>query len=566
MLLELQIENFVIIKKERIAFSRGMNVISGISGAGKTILVKALKLLSGERAALDLVGPWGGRAVVEGFFRISPQVLDPVIHDAAPQAADDNGELAALRVLDASGENRCYLNGRVVTLQLFRKVMEPLMEIAGQEGLSTLSRPETRTAILDQFGGCEEIRNEFADALGKAKELGNRLIALKSGEAERRDRLDLITYQLNEIGRLDLAPGETARMEEEHRLLSNLNSVRDAVTAARSDLYEDENSLSDRLGQILHSLESLDLSSSSRISGSIDALGKAADFVEEAAFTLRDLAGELSADPDRLEQVEQRLDQIHTLLRRYGPTEEDLLAFVRGLEEEQAAMSLDENDVETLEARLEELNHAARDLGLRLHSARLKAGQKLSRLVNAILSDLQMKEVTFKAGPHDLPDGDALASATRLGLSRVDFLAATNKGMKPGRVDRIASGGERSRILLALLSSVGADCGTPIMVFDEIDENVGSRLGLVVGRILKNLGRNHQVITVTHIAPIAAMGSVHHKVEKKSTRGATFVAVRRLDEEKRIQELAEMLAGPSPSRDVLREALTILQKEKEQGG
>jgi len=564
MLLELQIENFVIIRKERISFSPGMNVVSGASGAGKSILVKALKLLSGERAALDLVGPWGGRSVVEGVFRIDPELLEPVINEAAPLAADENGELVALRLLDASGENRCYLNGRAVTLQSFRSVMEPLMEIAGQEGLSILSQPETRTDILDRYGGCEKTRNDYSLALHEAKLLRERLDALRSGAADRRERLDLITFQLDELHGLAIIAGETVRLEEEHRLLSNLHRIREVAERAGNDLYEGDSALADRLGEILRSIESLDLASSSRVARSIEALGKAVESVEEAAFNLRDLLGELNADPDRLEQVEQRLDQIHTMLRRYGPTEADLLDITARLEEERAGMSTEASSIEEIEAQLEERSRACLDLGNRLHRARLKAGQKLSREVNTVLGSLQMEEVTFQAGPLDLPEENALASATKLGLSRVDFLAATNRGMKPGRVDRIASGGERSRILLALLSSVGSDCGTPIMVFDEIDENVGSRLGLVVGRILKKLSREHQVITVTHIAPIAAMGEIHHKVEKSTAEDATMVAVRRLDDENRVQELAEMLAGPSPSREVLQEAYTILNMEREQ--
>jgi len=563
MLLELQVANFILLRKETIPFASGLNIISGASGAGKTIVVKALKLLSGDRASSELIGPFGTRTIVEGYFRLDPERFaalagnaDFVADTASP--GDQEGEFVALRTLDASGDNRCYLNGRAVTLQFYRRVMGPIMEIAGQEGFSALARPGERAAILDRYADSEGIRAEFAQALQEARTLRERLRALRAGAAERRDRADLLTFQIGEIARLGLERGETARIREEHRLLSSLGQVRDALGAGRQDLYEGDGSVADRIGAVLRSLETLPASGEGRLEECAEALRKSLASIEDAAFIMRDLQEELDADPERLAAVEQRDSEIQRILHRYGPTEDDLFVFLEHLEEEYARINVSAEDLENLEAELAgKIDRIAR-LGRKLDKTRRHAARSLSAEVGENLGLLLMREVRFTVDVGEPCFDDILETASASGPSAIRFLVASNPGTKAAPVERIASGGERSRIFLALLSALGRCSGTPLMIFDEIDENVGSRLGTVVGDMLNGLGSGHQVIAVTHIPAIAARGALHHKVDKTVAQKSAFVTVRRLEGKARALEVAEMLAGPSPPETAVKEALRVL--------
>ncbi len=558
MLIELQLANFVLVREERVAFSRGLNIVSGASGSGKTILVRALGLLSGDRASGDLIGQFGQRAVVEGFFRLDPDRLSHALEKAAPLAQNADGELVALRVLDATGENRCYLNGSAVTLQTFRSVMGPIMEITGQEGMSALSSGAERARLIDRYAKCRELAAEFATALGATRALDAKLSELHKGAAERRDRVDLLTFQIGEIRKLALDRGEIARLEDEHCLLGSLEDVQEALTSGRHRLYEGDDSVADILGSVIRSLESLPIADESRIAECLDALRKALAPVEEAAFAMRDIQEELNADPERLSLIDQRLSEINRILVRYGPTEADLFAFQQKIDEDLQAINITDEDLESLARDLDDQRAALVKLGRKLDRDRRRAGEKLAALVNTNLGKLLMKEVRFSVSV-DSPDWKNLpAAASASGPSRVRFMAATNPGIEPSPVEKIASGGERSRILLALLSALGRCCGTPSMTFDEIDENVGSRLGSVMGDLLVSLSENIQVIAVTHIPAVAARGETHNKVEKSIARKTTTVAVRALSGGERIRELAEMIAGPSPSRSAVDEAQRIL--------
>jgi len=563
MLLELQVANFVLLKKETIPFSRGLNIISGASGAGKTIVVKALKLLSGDRASSEMIGPFGTKALVEGFFRLDPERLadfadDAAFDDAARAGGDETCELAALRTLDASGDNRCYLNGRAVTLQYYRRVMGPLMEIAGQEGFSALARSGERAAILDRYGGCESIRAEFGHALQEARELREKLQALREGASERRDRSDLLSFQINEIKQLDLERGETARIREEHRLLSSLGQVREVLAAGRQDLYEGDGSMADRIGAVLRSLEALPSAGEGRLRECADALQKSLASIEDAAFIMRDLQEELNADPERLAAVDHRYSEIQRILHRYGPTEDDLLGFLERLEEEYSRINVSEEDLGNLATELDKKTDRVVRLGRKLDKARRRAAAGLSAEVGENLERLLMREVRFAVTADEPSWDDILESAAASGPSPVRFLVAANPGIKAAPAERIASGGERSRIFLALLSALGRCSGTPLMVFDEIDENVGSRLGKVVGGMLNGIGDSRQVIAVTHLPAIAAMGALHHKVDKTVEQKKAVVTVKRLEGKARALELAEMLAGPSPPETAVKEALRVL--------
>jgi DNA repair protein RecN (Recombination protein N) len=560
MLLELQLENFILIKREAVPFGNGLNIVSGASGAGKTILVKALGLLSGERASSDLIGPFGKKAILEGFFRIDPARLARTLKDAVPDADDGSGELVALRTLDVSGDNRCYLNGRAVTLQSFRRVLAPLLEISGQESLPVLASSTIRAAMLDRYARCEELTTRFAAALKEGRGCEERLVSLREGASERRDKIDLLSFQIAEINRLDLSPGEVAAVEEEHRLLNSLEQVEETFASGRQNLYESDDSVADRIGAVLRSLEALPAFGEGRIGDCADALRKALASVEDAAFVMRDLQAGLSADPERLAEVERRLSDIHGTLLRYGPTEADFFEFLARIESDFAAVNISDDDLEALDADLAEKKKTVVALGKKLNRARSKASLQLASEVNATLGRLQMKEILFSIDLRKPDWEEILRTASAAGPGTVRFLVATNPGTGPAPVERIASGGERSRILLALLSALGKCSDRPAMIFDEIDENVGARLGGVVGDILLSLSEDLQVVAITHLSSIAARGALHNKVEKKLSKKGVTIRVRKLTGEARALEIAEMAVGPSPPPEAVKQALRELNE------
>jgi len=566
MLRELHVNNFILVESGTISFAEGLNIISGASGAGKTILVKALKLLLGERASAEMIGPHAKKATVEGFFRYAPEFLREKLEDAAPLAMDENGELVATRLLEGAGENRCYLNGRPVTLQIFRRVMIPLMEIATQEGQSLLARPDERAAILDRYAGTGELRRDFTRALQEARDFQAELARMRENAAERRDRIDLLTFQIGEIQKLGLEPGETDRLEEEHRLLRHATEVMEVLASGRRDLYEEDGSVTNRLGAVLRTLESLAIASEPRIAACIENLHQTLAAVEETAFAMRDLQEDLDADPERLDSVEERLSEIHRTLTRYGPTEADFFGFLQRLTDEHARINLTDQDLARLENELEAREARLARLGRELHRKRRSAATRLTKEITSNLGRLLMSTVTFSI-EQEVPDWNRLISnATAHGPSPIRFLVATHPGAKPAPVERVASGGERSRVLLALLSALGRCTGTPSMIFDEIDENVGSRLGPVVGGLLRSLSRDLQVITITHLPTIAALGDVHHKVEKTISKTGASVLVKELKGRSRTEEIAEMLSGPSPPEGAFKEAMRILKDHERSTG
>ncbi|MFQ5408126.1 MAG: DNA repair protein RecN [Anaerolineales bacterium] len=562
MLSELTIRDFAIIEELRVTFDRGFNVLTGETGVGKSIIIDAVELLLGGRADTMFVRAGCDTALVEGTFALHAALLEtigPVLEREALADAQHRDVLVVARELRTSGRNVSRINGRTVNLALLREIGSALIDIHGQSEHLSLLRVREHLHLLDRFAGLTEQRAEFAAVVRELQDVRGELDHLLESERDAARRADLLNFQINEITSAALTPGEDEELLAERTRLANaekLAALADEAIAAAAEGISVENELQpaavDMLGAVLKALEKL-ARIDSHLSEQHDQVQALVEQLSDVTHVVRDYRDSIEFSPQRLDEVEERLDLIRNLKRKYGDTIEEVVAFG-----EQARAGFDqiahaEERIEELKLREDELLREIGRLGAALTKARRAAGAQLSETVVAELADLRMEGAQFVADvahkPDDkngayLPDGEQVAfDAT--GLDKVEFLVAPNpgEGLKP--MVKIASGGETARLMLALKGVLARADRTPTLIFDEIDQGIGGRVGAVVGRKLWGLTGSHQVLCITHLPQLAGYGDAHFKVEKTVDGDRTRTHVRRLAHDAQVSELAEMLGVDS---------------------
>ncbi|MBI5367683.1 MAG: DNA repair protein RecN [Planctomycetes bacterium] len=570
MLIELEIRDFALIDNARVEFAPGLVVLTGETGVGKSLLLSALTFVLGEKASAAYLRAGAAETEVSALFRLPSSELARAVEAAAGLAPGEDGELLLRRVFTSSGANRCHLNGRPATVGMLKAVGELLLDIHGQHDHQSLLSPAPQLAVLDRFAEADEAREEFA-ARWREREARRRARAeLSAGDATRRERLELLRAQAEEIATAAPQSGELETLEREKRLLAGGEKLAAAVRSAYATLYEAEGAAVERLHGAQVDLE--------RAAGMDPELGGAAAALAEAAATAREVAGKLERyvegmrfDPRRREEVEDRLHLLRRLLARYGPTVEAALAQREALERECAELAGADERLGRIDAEIRGLDEELRTLGARLGERRRKAAAVLERGVTRGLKDLAMPEAEFRVefAPSGTADpaaaraggagGAAAPEGSSSGLERVEFCIAPNPGepLKPLR--RIASGGELARTMLAIKKVLAASDRIPVLVFDEIDANVGGRLGSVLARELAGIAGTHQVLCVTHMPQIAAAAHRHLRVAKASTDGRTVTSFEPLTGRARVLEIGEMIEGRPPSPTSVREAELLLR-------
>jgi DNA repair protein RecN (Recombination protein N) len=553
MLVQLSIRNVALIERVELELCAGFNVITGETGAGKSMLVDALSLVLGGRAQPDLVRSGADEAEVEALFEVAPGSRLAAKLDAAGIPCD--GELVIRRVVQSAGgagarsetRSRAYLNGRLSPVSLLVEIAAELCDIASQHESVSLTDPSTHAEYLDAFGGLQVERKRVAEQVDALATVARELEEVAAHQRGLGERENLLRSQIGEID--DLAPreGEETEIENERARLRNAERLKAASRGAAERLYDGDDAVCDVLARI-----ATDLGQAARVD---ESLAPHAGVVEQARADLADTARALArydesieASPERLAQVEERTFHLHRLLLKHGPTSADLLVRRTAFAHELESLANASDRVGRLEAekgrRLAEAGVAARELS---HKRR-DAAAALGEAIGAELSRLGMGrarvavEVTPTAAAADacLVDG---ARLTRTGIDRVEFLIAPNRGEEPRPLRKIASGGELSRALLAL-KRVLADQG-PIStyVFDEVDAGVGGAVAEVIGRAIDDIARHRQVVCITHLPQIAALAGAHFVAGKRESRGRTSASVRRLSPSERIEEIARMIGG-----------------------
>ena len=556
MLNELYIENFAIIDSLRITFSPGMNILSGETGAGKSIIVGAVTILLGDRASNDLIRSSAESAVVEAQFDIGGNEET----QAKLKEFDlyDGEELVITRTISRSGKNRISVNGRLATAAMLSSISESLVNICGQHAHQALVQKENHIDILDEFAGLGEEQSEYALLYGDYQALLRKREDLKRAGRDRESRGELLRFQLAEIEASDVKTGEDQALADEKRVLVNAEKLQRNAEDSYSLLYESEVSLLGELdrvrtmiGEIIHLDPSFSMDE-----GTMDGLYYG---LEEAAFTLRDYLGEINHDPRRLEEIDDRIELLGTLKRKYGGSIEAVLE-----RKDQVARELEEMD--HLEESLDGLNQdidrrkaELDELADNLSKKRKEAARLLEGAVKSELADLRMANATFA-----VHFADEIPTLHGKGFDEIEFYLSANRGEAPKPLSRVASGGELSRIVLALKKVLVHGGSAETVVFDEVDSGIGGAVAQVVGSKLKDIALRHQVICITHLPQIASFATTHFQVTKGVADDRTSAGVRTLDDDERIEEIARMLGGvdlTEKTREHAREMVRLSQED-----
>jgi DNA repair protein RecN (Recombination protein N) len=536
MLIALAIRDVVLVDRLDLAFDDGLSVLTGETGAGKSILLDALGLALGQRAEASLVRAGAEQASVTAEFSLPEQ--HPVLAMLASQGLPAEPALLLRRQLGRDGRSRAFINDEPVSVGLLRATGEALVEIAGQAGQRGLLEAALHRELLDGFGGLEREAAETAAAWRSWQDAAARRSEAEERLARARREEDFLRHAAAELAALKPEPGEAARLAEERALLMQGEKLVEALAAAQGHLGG-EGSADHQLAQAQRRLERIAERAGGRLTPLMEALDRAASELADATHQLRSLLAELDPDPARLERIEERLFALRGLARKHDRDPDALPALLADMTA--ALADLDDQsggfaELSRAEAAARATYHAAAEA---LHRARRAAAGRFDKQVMAELPPLKLERAKFRTRVEKLPEGQASAQ----GLDRVAFEIATLPGVEPGPLGKIASGGELSRLMLALKVVLAAADPVPTLIFDEVDAGVGGATATAVGERLKRLAKKLQVIVVTHSPQVAALGRHHWRVEKTSARGGLRTAVEPLDARGRREEIARMLSG-----------------------
>jgi len=551
MLRSLTIRDLAIIDELDVQFGPGLNVLTGETGAGKSIIAGALTLVLGGRAGADAVRSGCARATVDALFDVgaSPEAM-ALVEGLGYDAPD--GELLLTREIQDTGKSVARIGGRPATIGNLREVGDRLMDLHGQHEHQSLLSVRHHLDVLDAWGGTElaGTRDSVAELWGRMRDAERRLAGIATDERERLRLADLYRYQIRDIADAKLEPGEDGALSDELLRLRNTERLRQAVHTALQSLHGSDASA---LGLLASAGRDLDGASAvdPALQASAETVNAARFEIEEAARGLTRYLDELDADPHRLDAVQDRLDRISDLKRKYGPTIEEVLEFGRQAAQSLAAMESSDADAVALQAELDSCRVRFDAQCSALTDLRRAAAQRFAQLVGHELGELAMQRAGFQVSIEPAEPGPS-------GRDAVEFLLCTNPGEAFRPLARIASGGEISRVMLAIKSAAAATTPLPTMVFDEIDVGIGGRTADVVGHKLRHLARSAQVICITHLPQIAMVADSQYAITKSEASGRTVVRMSRLEPEDRVEELSRMIAGTEitdAAREHVRELL-----------
>ena len=560
MLLELKVSNFAIIDNVHIQFRDGLNILSGETGAGKSILLKSLGLLMGEKAQGDSVRTGADMAVIEGSFDLSDRHdIRARLNEMGIDTPDDH--MVVRRIVSAQNKSRVYINGAISTLGSLRDVVAPLVELTGStipliemtgqhENRHLMSR-SYHLDLLDQYAGVWKSRVEFAESYERLQTVRQAIETIRQESRNRAQRLDFLIYQRDEIKALDLRPGEEEEIENETKRIKNSSRLQKFATQTEDMLFNDDDSVTSRLHYVLQrvsEIRGIDPTLASRF----EPLSQAKTLINEVSYELRDYMKSLDAEPNRQEELEARLSSLRQLQKKYGSTANEILEALEVIEREIHQL---ENSDETLRENEQEAAKLVKFLSSKakdMHQRRENSARLLADGVNAELSDLNMKGVKFTVSV------EPLSELSSTGQSMVEFMTQSSKTDVARPMAKVASGGELSRILLAIKQVVGAGQHPRTYLFDEVDTGVSGPTAEKVGRKLHHIAKGQQVICVTHLPQVASFGDVHFYIHKSPSKKGVQTEVSKLEQPERVQEIARLLSGEKITKTSLAHAEQLL--------
>ncbi|ROQ89894.1 DNA repair protein RecN [Desulfosoma caldarium] len=560
MLSELLVHNFAIISRLHVAFEPGFTVITGETGAGKSILVGAVNLLLGGRASQEMIRTGADEATVEALFTFeSPDVLASRLRglDAEPST-----ELIIKRTVSRSGRNRVFINGRLATLAQLQALATGLISISGQHEHQILLNPEIHLDLLDQYGNLGATVAEVGKAYAEWTQRLDALKRLQRMKAQRQEQMDFLRFQLQELEAARLVPHEDEELQAERKRLQHAATLHDAAETAHRLLYRDHGSVLEKLGEIAKHLETIAHIDPAQ-KPALEHVEQARIHAEELSFLVQQYAGSIRFDPARLAEVEDRLAVLGRLAKKYGPTVADM---IQKRDELRKALGQDADvawEESALRKEAAEAEGRLRALAEDLSRKRQAVAEKLRGDVQDVLARLDLPEARFDVAfcaPSKDDANDFAGRVTAKGIDRVEFLLSANPGEDLKALAKVASGGELSRILLALKTLLSRQSEAETLIFDEVDTGIGGRTAELVGRQLQRLSERFQVLCITHLPQIACFGTHHYRVLKQTTGQTTQTAMARLSPQERVKELARMLGGVSITEKTLAHAREWLER------
>ncbi len=549
MLLNLTITNFAIIDRLEVQFDEGFNVLTGETGAGKSIILDAFGLLMGDRARPDLVRAGAAEATVEALFGLDGQ--DEIRQSFTESGFQVEEELVLRRIVQSGGRSRAYVNGSLVTLAQLQPLAEQLVTVCGQHEHQSLLRRNVHLAILDRYGALVEQVDAYRDSYRAMQTVAQQLERLEDAERDRQQRLDFLRHQSDEIEVAQLSPEEDESLLSERLLLQNAERLAGITRGGYEVLYDSNGAVCEILGGLKDNLQSV---------AEVDKeLAVLAESVQRSLFELEDVSEQLRSyldripfEPDRLEVIEERLTVLTRLKRKYAPNLSEIIQLKDDFDREITALENAGETRENFASELTSLTAKTRLLGESLSSARQHSARQLETKLLAELDDLVMPGASFKVA------FSSLAQPGHDGLERIEFMVSLNPGEPLMPLAKVASGGELSRLMLAIKRLAPEADSVPTVIFDEVDAGIGGAAATAVGRKLQAVSRSSQILCVTHLPQVAAFADHHHRVIKREIEGRTLTAMKLISGDERVQEMARMLGGAQVTEQTLLHAKELI--------
>lgn len=552
MLNQLTIRHYAIVEQLDLELKAGMTVITGETGAGKSIMLDALALTLGDRADKDVIQPGQDKAEISASFSINdnPEASQWL----AEQDYDADEECILRRIVNADGRSKAYINGNPVTLNELKQLGEMLVDIHSQHEHQSLMKTATHQRLLDDYCETRDLAAEVAEKAQTWQALNNKLQEIREAAEEHNARFELQQYQLKELDELALGEGEYPELEAEHQQLTHAETIVSTLQGAL-DLCRDsdEQNIQSALGQVLSLLDDLPYRSTA-VESAYEMLNTAMIQVEEAGAELNRAADSMEINPERLQEVDERLSAVHQLARKHHVKADELAAFHQDLKQQLSGASSADEQLAKLEKELAVLKQAYQSVAEKLSKERDKGAKTLSKAVNEQLARLDMKSASFSVALHKA----ASDKPSSKGNESIEFLVSTNPGQPPKPLIKIASGGELSRISLAIQVVTAQTSAIPSLIFDEVDVGIGGQVALSVGELLRKLGEKGQVLCVTHQAQVASQGNHHLYVSKSAGKSAISTKVEELSGEAKVTEIARMLGGDANNESSMAHARQMM--------
>ncbi len=547
MLTSLKIENVAIIESAAIEFGCGLNVLTGETGAGKSIVIDSINAILGERTSRDIIRTGAQSAKVYAVFEDVNERVRNFLDENGIDCED--GVLIINRTLSREGKNVCRINGAPVTVSMLREIGGELIDIHGQHDNQSLLSPEKHCGFVDSFAGNSDLIADYRKKYGRLCEIRSKLKKLTTDESSKSQRIDFLTYQIDELEKAEITIGERDELKARKSLINNSQKVIESLNIAYEALKADGagiDMITDAESEIANA------------SAYMETLGEASEKItdiryelEDIAETVRDAMTEVDFDPSELEDIDERLDLLYRLSKKYGDTEEEMLEYLEKARAELDNIAFSEERVKELQKQEKEALAETETAACKLTESRKTAGEKLSNAICSELEFLDMPNVRFVVKCNDI-------GLTENGKDEIEFLISANAGEEPKPLAKIASGGELSRIMLAIKNVLAETDGVDTMIFDEIDTGVSGRAAQKIAMKLRSASKGRQVICVTHLAQIAAQGDVHLYISKSVSDGKTYTNIKSLIEEERVAEIARIMGGMEITKLQLESAREML--------